>query len=140
MPAAALESIARGVYFMAEFARRIEGEVVQSDAPNENIFLKKEPIGVAAGILPWNFPFFLIARKMAPALVAGNTIVIKPSSDTPNNAFEFAKLVAKSHLPHGVFNLISGSGSTVGSGLAGNPKVGIVSMSVSTDDDAVLSH
>ena len=119
--------------YMAEFARRIEGEVVQSDAPNENIFLKKEPIGVAAGILPWNFPFFLIARKMAPALVAGNTIVIKPSSDTPNNAFEFAKLVAKSHLPHGVFNLISGSGSTVGSGLAGNPKVGIVSMTGSVE-------
>ena len=119
--------------YMAEFARRIEGEVIESDAPNENIFLMKEPIGVAAGILPWNFPFFLIARKMAPALVAGNTIVIKPSSDTPNNAFEFAKLVEKSHLPKGVFNLISGSGSTVGNGLAGNPKVGIVSMTGSVE-------
>jgi lactaldehyde dehydrogenase/glycolaldehyde dehydrogenase len=119
--------------YMAEFARRIEGEVIESDDPNENIFLKKEPIGVAAGILPWNFPFFLIVRKMAPALIAGNTIVIKPSSDTPNNAFEFAKLVAKSHLPNGVFNLISGSGTTVGSGLAGNPKVGIVSMTGSVE-------
>src|SRR5581483_8801362 len=80
--------------YMAEFARRYEGEIIQSDRPNENILLCKAPIGVVAGILPWNFPFFLIVRKMAPALVTGNTIVIKPSIETPNNAFEFAKLIA----------------------------------------------
>src|SRR5580698_7692025 len=91
--------------YMAEFARRYEGEIIQSDRPGENILLYKMPIGVIAGILPWNFPFFLIVRKMAPALFTGNTIVIKPSSETPNNAFEFAKLVAKSSLPKGVFNL-----------------------------------
>ena len=67
-----------------------------------------------AGILPWNFPFFLIVRKLAPALVTGNTIVIKPSSETPNNAFEFAAIVAESSLPKGVFNLVSGAGSVVG--------------------------
>ena len=72
--------------YMAEFARRYEGEIIQSDRPGENILLFKMPIGVIAGILPWNFPFFLIVRKMAPALVTGNTIVIKPSSETPNNA------------------------------------------------------
>ncbi|XOB63676.1 aldehyde dehydrogenase [Campylobacterota bacterium DY0563] len=113
--------------YMAEWARRYEGEILQSDRPNENIFLFKLPIGVAAGILPWNFPFFLIARKLAPALVTGNTIVIKPSSDTPNNAFEFAKLVDEVELPKGVFNLVSGSGSEVGDSLASNEKVGIVS-------------
>lgn len=112
--------------YMAEFARRYEGEIIQSDRPNENIFLYKMPIGVIAGILPWNFPFFLIARKMAPALVTGNTIVIKPSTETPNNAFEFAKLVAASSLPKGVFNLISGSGTEVGNALAGHAKVGMV--------------
>lgn len=69
--------------YMAEFARRFQGEIIQSDRPGENIFLYKAPIGVVAGILPWNFPFFLIVRKMAPALVTGNTIVIKPSEDTP---------------------------------------------------------
>ena len=89
--------------YMAEFARRFEGEIIPSDRPNENIFLFKMPIGVIAGILPWNFPFFLIARKMAPALVTGNTIVIKPSCETPNNAFEFAKIVAESSLPAGRF-------------------------------------
>lgn len=113
--------------YMAEWARRYEGEIIQSDRPNENIFLFKLPIGVAAGILPWNFPFFLIARKLAPALLTGNTIVIKPSSDTPNNAFEFAKLVQETDLPKGVFNLVSGSGSEVGNSLAGNEKVGIIS-------------
>ena len=113
--------------YMAEFARRYEGEIIQSDRPNENIFLFKAPIGVVAGILPWNFPFFLIARKLAPALVTGNTIVIKPSRETPNNAFEFAKIVAKSSLPKGVFNLVSGAGSVVGNALAGHPKVGLVS-------------
>ncbi len=119
--------------YMAEFARRYEGEIIPSDRPNENIFLFKMPIGVIAGILPWNFPFFLIARKMAPALLTGNTIVIKPSCETPNNAFEFAKIVANSSLPAGVFNLISGTGSVVGNALAGNPKVGMVSLTGSVE-------
>jgi lactaldehyde dehydrogenase / glycolaldehyde dehydrogenase len=114
--------------YMAEFARRYEGEIIQSDRPNENILLFKMPIGVVAGILPWNFPFFLIMRKLAPALVTGNTIVIKPSAETPNNAFEFAKIVASTSLPHGVFNLVSGSGPVVGHALASHPKVGMVSL------------
>jgi lactaldehyde dehydrogenase/glycolaldehyde dehydrogenase len=119
--------------YMAEFARRYEGEIIQSDRAGENILLYKAPIGVIAGILPWNFPFFLIVRKMAPALVTGNTIVIKPSSETPNNAFEFAKLVAQSSLPKGVFNLVSGSGSVVGHALASHPKVGMVSLTGSVE-------
>ena len=119
--------------YMAEWARRYEGEIIQSDRPNENIFLFKLPIGVAAGILPWNFPFFLIARKLAPALLTGNTIVIKPSSDTPNNAFEFAKLVDQIGLPKGVFNLVSGTGTLVGNHLASHSRVGIVSFTGSVD-------
>ncbi|EIW19218.1 MULTISPECIES: aldehyde dehydrogenase [Pelosinus] len=119
--------------YMAEFARRYEGEIIESDRPNENIFLFKLPIGVIGGILPWNFPFFLIARKLAPALVTGNTIVIKPSSETPNNAFEFAKIVAKTSLPKGVFNLVSGAGSVVGNAIAGHPKVGMVSFTGSVE-------
>jgi lactaldehyde dehydrogenase/glycolaldehyde dehydrogenase len=119
--------------YMAEFARRYLGEIIQSDRPGENIMMFKMPIGVIAGILPWNFPFFLIARKLAPALVTGNTIVIKPSSETPLNAFLFAELVAQSKLPKGVFNLVSGSGSVVGNALAANPKVGMVSLTGSVD-------
>ena len=119
--------------YMAEFARRYEGEIIPSDRPGENILLYKAPIGVVAGILPWNFPFFLIVRKMAPALVTGNTIVLKPSSETPNNAFEFAKLVAQSSLPKGVFNLVSGSGAVIGNALAAHPKVGMVSLTGSVE-------
>ncbi len=62
--------------YMAEWARRLEGEVLTSDRPGEHMFLLRKPLGVTAGILPWNFPFFLIARKMAPALITGNTIVV----------------------------------------------------------------
>jgi lactaldehyde dehydrogenase/glycolaldehyde dehydrogenase len=91
------------------------------------------PIGVVAGILPWNFPFFLIARKMAPALITGNTIVIKPSEETPNNAFEFAALVAETGLPAGVFNVVSGRGPTVGKQLASSPQVGMVTFTGSVD-------
>ena len=126
--------------YMAEFARRYEGEIIPSDRPGETILLYKAPIGVIAGILPWNFPFFLIVRKMAPALVTGNTIVIKPSSETPNNAFEFARLVAQSSLPKGVFNLISGSGSVVGKALAGHPKVGMVSLTGSVEGGVAVMH
>jgi lactaldehyde dehydrogenase/glycolaldehyde dehydrogenase len=126
--------------YMAEFARRYEGEIIQSDRPGENILLYKAPIGVVAGILPWNFPFFLIVRKMAPALITGNTIVIKPSSETPNNAFEFAKLVAESSLPKGVFNLISGSGSIIGSALAAHPRVGMVSLTGSVSGGVAVMH
>lgn len=119
--------------YMAEWARRYEGEIIQSDRPNEHILMFKLPIGVVGGILPWNFPFFLIARKLAPALVTGNTIVIKPSEETPNNAFEFAKLAAETDLPKGVFNLISGKGATVGQKLASSPQVGIISFTGSVE-------
>jgi len=114
--------------YMAEWARRYEGEIIQSDRPGENILLFKRALGVTTGILPWNFPFFLIARKLAPALLTGNTIVIKPSEFTPNNAIAFAKIVDEIGLPKGVFNLVLGRGETVGQELAGNPKVAMVSM------------
>ncbi|ASN87642.1 MULTISPECIES: aldehyde dehydrogenase [Pectobacterium] len=114
--------------YMAEWARRYEGEIIQSDRPNENIFVFRKAIGVTTGILPWNFPFFLIARKAAPALITGNTIVIKPSEITPNNAVIFAEIIHKIGLPKGVINFVTGYGPTVGQELAANPKVGMVSL------------
>ncbi|MBP2156007.1 aldehyde dehydrogenase [Erwinia rhapontici] len=114
--------------YMAGWARRYEGEIVQSDRPQENILVFKKAIGVTTGILPWNFPFFLIARKAAPALLTGNTIVVKPSELTPNNAIIFAQIVDEIGLPAGVFNLVTGYGPVVGHELAANPKVGLVSL------------
>ncbi len=127
---AAIEVGATIAYFeyMASFARHIEGEIIPSDRPNETIFLTKKPIGVVAGILPWNFPFFLIARKAGAALIAGCTIVIKPSQLTPENCTEFAKVVAESRLPAGVINIVTGKGSVIGNEMAGSSKIDIVSV------------
>jgi lactaldehyde dehydrogenase/glycolaldehyde dehydrogenase len=119
--------------YMAEWARRIEGEIIPSDRPGESIFLFRQPLGVVGGILPWNFPFFLIARKMAPALVTGNTIVIKPSEETPNNAALFARLVTETELPKGVFNMVYGRGGTTGRALTRHPDVRMVSFTGSVE-------
>lgn len=114
--------------YQAEWARRYEGEIIQSDRPRENIMLFKRPLGVVAGILPWNFPFFLIARKMGPALITGNTVVIKPSSLTPINCSIFAEIVDSVGLPKGVFNVINGGGAEIGGALAGHPDIDMVSL------------
>ncbi|UOO76394.1 aldehyde dehydrogenase [Neisseria sp. Dent CA1/247] len=119
--------------YQAEWARRYEGEIIQSDRPKENIFLFKRPLGVIGGILPWNFPFFLIARKMGPALVTGNTIVIKPSSVTPINCHIFAEIVHSVGLPAGVFNVVNGSGAEIGNALASHPQVAMVSLTGSVE-------
>ncbi|MBN8410620.1 aldehyde dehydrogenase [Halomonas litopenaei] len=123
--------------YMAEWARRIEGEVIESDRANETILMLRKPLGVVAGILPWNFPFFLIARKMAPALVTGNTIVIKPSEETPNNCFAFARIVEEVGLPRGVFNVVSGTGGSVGQALSDSARVDLISF---TGSVATGSH
>jgi lactaldehyde dehydrogenase/glycolaldehyde dehydrogenase len=119
--------------YMAEWARRLEGEVITSDRPNETVLLLRKPIGTVAGILPWNFPFFLIARKLAPALVTGNTIVIKPSEETPINAFVFAQLVAETDLPAGVFNLIGGRGATSGEALVTHKDIDLITFTGSVN-------
>ncbi|MFC7063005.1 aldehyde dehydrogenase [Halobacillus seohaensis] len=115
--------------YMSEWARRIEGEIVPSDRPNENIYIYKKPIGVVAGIVPWNFPVFILARKVATALVTGCTVVLKPSQQTPNTAIEFTKIVdGMDDIPRGVYNLITGTGSEIGYALAKHEKVDMVSM------------
>jgi lactaldehyde dehydrogenase/glycolaldehyde dehydrogenase len=124
--------------YMAEWARRIEGEILESDRPGETIFLFRPPIGVIGGILPWNFPFFLIARKVAPALVTGNTIVIKPSKETPHNAVKFCELVAETDLPPGVINIVHGRGSSVGLALASDPRIGMVSLTGSVETGSAI--
>ena len=121
------------IQFFAGLARHMKGEIIPSDRPNENIFMYKVPLGVCAGIMPWNFPLFLIGRKVAPALVAGNTVVLKASSDCPNGAYEFAKVVAESSLPKGVINVITGPGGVTGDALCANKKVAMISMTGSTE-------
>ena len=115
--------------YMSEWARRIEGEVVPSDRANENIFVYKKPIGVVGGIVPWNFPMFILARKVATSLVTGCTIVLKPSQQTPNTAIEFTKLIdSMDEIPDGVYNLVTGTGSEIGNALASHENVHMISM------------
>ena len=114
--------------YNAGWARRIEGEIIQSDREKEHIYLHKVPIGVAVGICPWNFPFFVMARKVAASLITGNTCVIKPSSEAPNTIMEFADFIQKIELPAGVLNFVCGAGRTVGNALSKSPITGIISL------------
>jgi lactaldehyde dehydrogenase / glycolaldehyde dehydrogenase len=119
--------------YMAEWARRIEGEIIESDRQGETILLFRKPMGVVVGILPWNFPFFLIARKTAPALVAGNTIVLKPSEETPLNAVKFCELVSQLELPPGIINVIHGRGGSTGKALCSSSHTNMISFTGNVD-------
>lgn len=126
--------------YMAEWGRRIEGEIIESDRAGETIFLFRRPIGVIGGILPWNFPFFLIARKAGPALITGNAIVIKPSEETPHNAVRFCELLAELDFPPGLINVVHGRGATAGRALASAAGIGMISFTGSVDTgSAVMS-
>lgn len=118
--------------YMAEWARRIEGEIVSSDRANENIFIFRRPMGVIAGVLPWNFPFFMYARKMAPALITGNSIVIKPSEETPLSAHAFTQIVQQAGVPAGVVNVVYGAGGSTGASLTGHAGIDMISFTGST--------
>lgn len=122
-----VEATAEYFKYYAGWARKYEGEIIPSDRPNENILIFKKPLGVVAGILPWNYPFFLIARKVAPALLTGNTVVVKPSSSSPNNALIFAQLLEEVGLPKGVVNIITGD-REIGSKMASSAKVDLISI------------
>ncbi len=119
--------------YYAGFARSYEGEIIQSDRPGEQIFLHKLPIGVAVGICPWNFPFFVMARKVAPALLTGNTIVVKVSEEAPLTCLAFTKLLDKVNLPKGVLNVVCGYGNEIGEALTNNKNVGIISLTGSVE-------
>ena len=128
-----VDSSAAHFEYFAEFARRLEGDVLPSDSPEQTVMILKLPIGVVAAITPWNFPSAMVARKIAPALITGNAVVLKPSSNTPLSAVEVVKLVEQAGVPKGVVNLITGSGSDVGDELCGNKLTGLVTMTGSTD-------
>ncbi len=114
--------------YTAEWARRVEGEVIPSDRPNEMELLLRQPIGVVGGIVPWNFPLYVLARKVAPALLTGNAIVVKPSEITPNSTLELGRIFDAAEVPAGVVNLVCGYGPIVGEELASNPLIGMVSV------------
>src|SRR5215210_3446168 len=103
--------------YFTSFARAPMGEIIASDNANEDIWIRNVPYGVVVGVIPWNYPAALFARKVAPALMAGNTIVIKPHEDTPLSAIELAKICGAAGLPPGVVNVVTGAGTEVGDAL-----------------------
>ena len=124
--------------YTAEWARRIEGEVIPSDRPNEMELLLRQPIGVIGGIVPWNFPLYVLARKVAPALLTGNAIVVKPSEITPNSTLELGRIFDEAEVPAGVVNLVCGYGPIVGEELASNPLIGMVSVTGSIRTESTI--
>lgn len=114
--------------YTAEWDRRIEGEIMPSDGTGESIHLVRSPIGVVSAITPWNYPIELYFRKVAPALLTGNTVVLKPSEVTPLSSIEITRLIdEKTDLPKGVVNLVTGAGAT-GAAMVASPKTAMVGM------------
>ena len=109
--------------YYAGMADKVEGAVLPIDKAEVFNYIRYEPLGVIVTIVPWNSPLLLVTWKLAPALAAGNTIVIKPSEHTSASALEFAKLIEKAGFPKGVVNIVTGYGSEIGDALVKNPKV-----------------
>jgi lactaldehyde dehydrogenase/glycolaldehyde dehydrogenase len=119
--------------YFAEFARRLEGELLPSDNADEHVMVMRVPHGVCVGIMPWNYPSVICARKAAPALVAGNTIVLKPHEETPLSALALAAIAEAAGLPAGVLNVVAGAGETVGEALVRDPRTDHITMTGSTE-------
>lgn len=102
------------IEWFAEEGKRVYGETIPASATNKRLFVHKQPVGVVAAITPWNFPAAMITRKVAPALAAGCTVVIKPAKQTPLTALKLAELAAKAGIPKGVMNVITGSAKEIG--------------------------
>lgn len=125
------EGIDMALYMAAE-GRRLFGETVPSELPNKFAMSVRAPIGVAGLITPWNFPIAIATWKSFPALIAGNTVVWKPSNETPMMAYELAKIFEEVGLPAGVVNVVFGSGPTVGTAMVEHPDIRIISFTGST--------
>ena len=120
-------------YYSAGEGRRLMGETVPSELNNKFCMSVRMPVGVVAAITPWNFPIAIPSWKLVPALVAGNTVVFKPASDTPLSAINLVKILEKAGLPPGVLNLVTGAGPAVGAPLMEHPDIDLVSFTGSTD-------
>ena len=116
-----VESAALYLTYAAEEARRITGDIIPSDVADEQVWIQRVAHGVVIGLTAWNYPAGLMCRKMGPALVAGNTIVIKSHEGTPTTALEIAQLSRQLDFPPGVINVVSGTGEGIGRALVQHP-------------------
>jgi len=126
------------IEWFAEEARRIYGDVIPTIGNDRRLVVIKQPVGVCAAITPWNFPCSMITRKVAPALAAGCTVVIKPAEATPYSAFALAELAHRAGFPAGVLNVITGKASAIGGEMCANPLVRKLSFTGSTEVGRLL--
>lgn len=122
----------RYLTYSAEAARRIQGAIFPSDMPNEHLAIHKVPFGVTVGLCAYNYPLALIGRKVGPALVTGNTMIIKPHELTPITASEFCKVIEEVSLPKGVINMVSTKTAAAASLLVESPITKLISLTGST--------
>ncbi|KQT52885.1 MULTISPECIES: gamma-aminobutyraldehyde dehydrogenase [unclassified Aureimonas] len=113
--------------FFAGAVRTVPGQVAGEYLPGHTSMIRRDPIGIVASIAPWNYPLMMMAWKLAPAIAGGNTVVFKPSEQTPLTALKFARLLADI-LPEGVVNIVLGQGGSVGNALINHPKIDMVSI------------
>jgi acyl-CoA reductase-like NAD-dependent aldehyde dehydrogenase len=127
-------------YYMAGEGRRLFGQTVPSEMPDKFAMAIRRPIGVAGIITPWNFPVAIPAWKLFPALICGNTAVIKPASDTPACLVRFVELLRDGGIPAGVVNVVTGSGGEVGNAIVAHPDVRLISFTGHTDTGIEISR
>ena len=120
------------VEFYAEEAKRIYGETIPTHRKGGRIIVHRQPVGVAGAITPWNFPFAMITRKVAPALAVGCTVVAKPAPDTPLTALALGELALRAGFPAGVLNIVTGDAEAIGKELTSNPLVRAITFTGST--------
>jgi len=125
--------------YFAGFATKIEGETIPVPGQMLNYTLR-EPLGVCGQIIPWNFPLLMAAWKLAPALAAGNTVVLKPAEQTPVTALELGKLFQEADFPDGVVNIVPGFGETAGAALASHPGIDKIAFTGSTEVGKIIAH
>src|SRR6266576_1778318 len=127
-----LPQVAENFEYFAGWATKIEGETIPVPGQMFNYTLR-EPVGVCGQIIPWNFPLLMAAWKLAPALAAGNTVVLKPAEQTPVTAMEVCKLIQEAGFPEGVVNIVPGYGDTAGAALASHPGIDKIAFTGSTE-------
>ncbi len=120
-------------YYMGGEGRRLAGYTVPVELPNKTGMAQRDPVGVVACITPWNFPVAIPTWKMFPALIAGNTVVLKPAEDTPLSALRLVELLYEAGLPEGVVNVVFGPGKPTGEALVQQPNVDVISFTGSTE-------
>ncbi|WP_199053740.1 NAD-dependent succinate-semialdehyde dehydrogenase [Aquitalea sp. ASV15] len=126
------------IEWFAEEAKRMHGEVIPAPGPDRRLLTLKQPVGVVAAITPWNFPNAMLARKIAPALAAGCTVVAKPAELTPLSALALARLAELAGMPAGVINVLTGDPLAIGAELTGNPLVRKLTFTGSTEVGRLL--